>query len=130
MRKFASAPILLAVLAVPAVPRAAATAVTFQVQTTRDLVDLCTTPANDPLGQAADNFCVGFAVGAYAVLKELNDARGAARLFCPPEPPPTRTQAIAGFLQWAKDNPGQLSRPPADGVYLFLAQQYPCPARR
>jgi hypothetical protein len=119
---------LVTVLAVQATARAVPTDLTFQVRTTGDLVELCSAAPADPLAVAAGNFCVGFAVGVYAVLKEVEDAHGAKRLFCPPDPPPTRPQAIAAFLQWAKDNPGQLSLPPADGVYAFLTWRFPCAA--
>ena len=43
----------------------AATPDQFRVRSTADLVEICTTPANDTLYAAAMGFCHGFAVGAY-----------------------------------------------------------------
>jgi hypothetical protein len=37
----------------------------FRVRSTADLVEICSTPANDSLYAAAMSFCHGYAVGAY-----------------------------------------------------------------
>ena len=38
-----------------------------------------------------------------------------------------RNQAIAEFVAWAKASPSGAGLPPADGVYEFLTQRFPCP---
>jgi hypothetical protein len=43
---------------------------------------------------------------------------------------PTRDQAFAGFVQWARANPGQLDQPPQDGLVAFLSSQFPCRHRK
>jgi hypothetical protein len=98
----------------------------FLVKNTVDLLDLCSASQSDPLYAAAIHFCEGFAVGVYRVLDEEEAARPYRRLFCLPEPQPTRNEAIAAFVQWAKAAPGQAEERPADSIARFLSQQYPC----
>jgi hypothetical protein len=129
MRPSIAAIVVLSVLALPAGVRSAPTEQTFVLRTTGDLADLCAyTSASDPMMTAAQNFCQGFMVGVYQVL-QLVDAARAKPAFCIPTPPPTRTEAIAAFVQWAKANPSETARPPVDGVFGFLTQRFPCPAK-
>ena len=102
----------------------------FLVRNTGDLLELCSAPQSSPLYTAAVNFCQGFAVGVFRVLQTESAARGMHGLFCMPTPVPTRNQAIAGFVQWVRENPGQMAQPPADGIAAYLAHQYPCPPTR
>jgi len=129
MRQSIAALVVLGVLALPAGARSAPTEQTFVVRTTGDLAALCAdTSASDPMMTAAQNFCEGFMVGAYQVLQQVDVAR-AKRAFCVPTPPPTRTAAIASFVQWAQANPSETARAPADGVFEFLTQRFPCRAK-
>jgi len=111
--------------------QAAVTEDNFLVKNAGDLVELCSAEPSDPLYTAARHFCEGFAVGAYRVLEEENGARAPShRLFCPPNPAPTRDKGIASFVQWARADASRLALGPADGVFAFLSSQYPCPAGR
>jgi hypothetical protein len=110
----------------PVTGNAAVTEDTFQLRTTSDLVELCSTAPSDPMGTAALNFCHGFALGVYRVLAEENAASRMGRLFCVPEPMPSRNQAIGDFVQWAKATPTVMSQDPADGMASYLASKYPC----
>ncbi len=109
--------------------RATVTQDTFMVRSTGDLIDLCTAAPTDPMGTAALNFCHGFGVGVYRVLEEYESARK-GHMFCMPETMPTRNEALANLVQWAKANPDQLSVPPQDGIAAFLSEQYPCGRRK
>lgn len=104
---------------------------TFQLPTTAALAELCadTSSADITMTTAAQNFCHGYLLGAYQILAQVNAARGTPA-FCIPKPAPTRNQAIAEFVSWAKADPSDAGLPPADGVYEFLAQRFPCPAGR
>lgn len=102
----------------------------FRLQTTGDLVDLCAANQNDPMYTAAVNFCHGFSVGVVRVLQEEDAAERARHLFCLPNPPPTRSEAIADFEQWANADSSRLSLPPADGLASYLSQRYRCQSRR
>lgn len=117
----------LAVGAALPVAHATVTETTFQVRTTGDLVELCGTAPTDPMATAALNFCHGFGVGVFRVLQEEAAAAPSRRLFCVPNPPPTRNQVFAAFVRWAKSQPAVMAQQPQDGIARFLSVQYPCP---
>ena len=98
----------------------------FLLRTGRDLIALCSAKQNDPVYTAAENFCHGFVVGVVRVLHEEDTARGSGRLFCLPQPPPSRNQGIADMVRWANSRPNQMSGRPADTVAAFLAERFPC----
>jgi hypothetical protein len=98
----------------------------FLVTTTGDLVRLCEAQPTDPTGIAALHFCHGFAVGAYQYHQIAAAAENKPPLFCQPNPPPSRNEAIAGFISWARRNPAAMSTPPVEGMFRYLAQSYPC----
>ena len=98
----------------------------FRVTATGDLVRLCEAAPTDATGIAALHFCHGFAVGAYQYHQIAAAAENKPPLFCQPNPPPSRNEAIAGFISWARQNPGAMSAPPVEGMFRYLAQSYPC----
>jgi Rap1a immunity proteins len=98
----------------------------FQVTVTGDLVRLCEAAPTDATGIAALHFCHGFAVGAYQYHQIAAAAENKPPLFCEPSPRPSRNEAIAGFVSWARQNPGAMSAPPVEGMFRYLAQSYPC----
>ena len=98
----------------------------FQLRNTGDLRELCSSTPSDPLFTPAQNFCQGFMVGVFRVLQEEDMALRSRHLFCMPKAMPTRNEAIASFVQWARANPDQIGQPAVDGVARFLSQQYPC----
>lgn len=100
---------------------------TFLLRNSGDLADLCTATPSDRLYTAARNFCEGFAVGVFRVLQEQDMARQSGKMFCLPDPAPTRDAAIAAWVQWIKAEPKRSEESPADGIASYLAQQYPCP---
>ena len=116
----------IAVLAVLGPARAAVTEQNFVLRDTGDLVALCSASQSDPLYTAAINFCHGFAVGVFRVVHEEDAARRSGKIICLPNPPPSRNQALAAFVQWANADPSRLSQPADDGIAGFLSQQYPC----
>ena len=98
----------------------------FLVTTTGDLVRLCEAEPTDATGIAALHFCHGFAVGAYQYHQIAAAAENKPPLFCEPNPRPTRNEAIAGFVSWAKQNAKAMETPPVEGIFRYLAQRYPC----
>jgi hypothetical protein len=98
----------------------------FLVKTTGDMIALCSPAESDSMKTAAVNFCHGFVVGAYRVLAQQDEALGASKPFCPPATLPSRNEAIANFIQWAKSNPSVNALPPTDGMLKFLMANYPC----
>jgi Rap1a immunity proteins len=99
----------------------------FQLRNTGDLVALCSANQPDPLFTPAINFCHGYVLGVFSVLQVEEAAAPKARMFCMPNPMPTRQDGITNFVAWARANPGQMSGRPEDGVARFLSQRYPCP---
>ncbi len=105
----------------------AVTETDFAAKTTGDLVNLCAADPKEPMGTAALNFCHGFAQGSVSVvMEETAAARRAKPLFCFPTPAPSRTATLAEFVTWARANPAHLTETPADGLFAFLAQRFPC----
>ena len=98
----------------------------FLVTTTGDLVRLCEAEPTASTGIAALHFCHGFAVGAYQYHQIAAAAENKPPLFCEPSPRPTRNEAVAGFVAWAKQNPRAMETPPVEGIFRYLAQRYPC----
>lgn len=106
-----------------------ATAVTeadFKAGTTQQLLNLCTASANDPLVKEAIHFCHGYLLGAYAYYVSETSGPESKRLFCLPDPEPTRNEAFALFLKWVKDHPQLMDQPPVDTEFQFLIETWPC----
>jgi Ssp1 endopeptidase immunity protein Rap1a len=117
------------VLLASGAPRAA-TEANFGPNTTGDLVELCTAIPDNAMGTAAVNFCEGFAQGAVLVEMQNQVAFRGPRLFCMPNPPPSRNQALSEFVNWARSSPDRLAQSSTDGLFRFLSERYPCPPSR
>jgi hypothetical protein len=98
----------------------------FLVRTTQDLIDLCTAGESDPLHASAIGFCQGYLVGVYHYHQAENAGPGATPLFCPPDPPPTRADAIKMFVAWAQANLQYQNDRPVDTIFRFLTTKWPC----
>ena len=104
----------------------AADADNFRVTSTGDLVALCSADPASPNYAAAIHFCHGFASGAYQYYSMVASAVPAARFVCFPEPAPSRSEAIDGFVQWARRNPNLTADKPIDSIFRYLGERYPC----
>ena len=106
---------------------AAVTDAQFPPNNVRDLIAICAPTPDDPRMTASVNFCHGFVEGA-VIVEEANEARKAARkLFCLPSPRPPRGSELTNFITWANEQPGRLDMPSIDGVFVYLAERFPCP---
>jgi hypothetical protein len=108
-------------------PVIALAAATEHPKTTRELVTLCSTPTTDPMYPAAVNYCSGFVSGAIGVEQQIDAASRRPRMFCIPNPPPTYDQTRADFAAWLVNNSNRSDERPADGLFAFLGDKYPCP---
>ena len=99
----------------------------FKIRSTQDLVDLCSpSDPSDPLYDDAINFCHGFVHGAWQYHQaEANGPEG-RRIVCPPDPPPTRSEAIAMFLDWTRTHSQYMSEPAVETMFRFLTEKWPC----
>ncbi|MGB7951619.1 MAG: Rap1a/Tai family immunity protein, partial [Candidatus Binatia bacterium] len=105
---------------------AAVTDEDLRLMTTRDLVDLCTVSADDPRVKEAIGMCYGYLVGAYDYYLATNSGKDSMRLVCMPSPPPTRTETVAMFVEWAKANPQYMKDAPVETEFRFLSAKWPC----
>ena len=120
----------LALLALAPSAALAASEANFNANTTGDLVELCGATPDNGLGTAAVNFCEGYLQGAVTV-EMLNMAAFRGRkLFCLPDPPPTRAATMSEFATWARAAPDRMAQSPTDGLFRFLSERYPCPSSR
>ncbi len=98
----------------------------FEVRSTNDMVDLCTVAATNELYREAIHFCHGYLTGAYAYHVRLMSGPNAQNMFCMPNPPPSRTDAINKYVIWVKSNPKYKGDPVPDTMLRFLIASYPC----
>ena len=98
----------------------------YVIDTTADLVTLCSVEPSDPEYVSAIHFCHGSGAGAVQYHLIQVQAMPDLRMFCVPAPPPTRAEAWSSFLAWIDQNPGYLDDEALDAVFAFLAETYPC----
>ncbi len=98
----------------------------FIAKTTQNLINLCTASPSDKNYQKAIHFCQGYLVGAVHFHLSETDNKPQYRLFCFPEPRPTRNKAIDQFITWAKQHPEYLNDLPVDTEFRFLTETWPC----
>jgi hypothetical protein len=116
-----------ALTAFATVASAAVTQSQFPPRTVRDLIAICAPAQDDPMMTAAINYCQGFAQGAVLVEEAHEDRPGARKLFCLPSPRPAAGSEISKFIAWADARPARLDDPAVDGMFIYLAETYPCP---
>ena len=102
----------------------------FAARTTGDLVALCDPQSDSAIANAAVNFCSGFAQGVVSLEMEHDAGSRSMKLFCLPDPPPTRNEALGEFVKWARASPERMNASATDGLIRFLGERYPCPKRR
>ena len=98
----------------------------FEAQSTENLINLCTAAPGDPLYQQAVNFCHGYLVGAFAYYEAASSGPKGTKLVCPPEPRPSRNEAIKMFIEWVKAQPQYLKDKPVETEFRFLMEKWPC----
>jgi hypothetical protein len=108
----------------------AATEANFDAKTTGDLAELCAAAPDNGMGTAAVNFCEGYLQGAVTVEMQNMAAFRGSKLFCLPDPPPTRAATMSEFVTWAHAAPDRVAQPTTDGLFRFLSERYPCPSSR
>ena len=98
----------------------------FEVETTENLINLCTTPVDDPLHNHAINFCHGYLAGAYHYYEAISSGPKGIQLVCLSDPSPSRNDAIAMFIEWVKTHPQHLGDKPVETQFRFLIEKWPC----
>jgi hypothetical protein len=98
----------------------------FEVQTTENLINLCTVSPDDPLYHQAVNFCHGYLVGAFHYYEAAGSGPGGLKLVCLPDPPPSRNDTIDMFIEWVRAHPQHWKEKPVETEFRFLMQKWPC----
>jgi hypothetical protein len=104
----------------------AATPDHFRVRSTADLIEICSTPANDAMYPAALSFCHGFAVGAYQYYRASVSGPEGKPFVCLPDPPPSRTEGLQMFVAWARENSQHTGEPAVETLFRWMATTWPC----
>jgi hypothetical protein len=117
--------LLIAALIIPGLA-GAVTQEDFKAKTTQNLINLCTASAQDPFHSAAIHFCHGYLVGAYAYYAAESSGPEGKKLVCFPDPAPSRNDAIAMFVEWAKAHPEYMDETPVETEFRFLMDKWPC----
>jgi len=112
-------------LSCPAIA-AAVTEEDFLANDTQGLLNLCTAAPDDPRYGEAIHFCHGYLVGAYAYHVAEHSGPEGKGLVCLPNPPPSRNEAIAMFLEWVKAHPQYMAETPVETEFRFLTDKWPC----
>jgi Rap1a immunity proteins len=98
----------------------------FLMQTTQDLVDVCSVKPGEPNYEGALGFCYGYVEGAFDYYMALAAASAENAFICLPAPPPVRADVIQWFLAWARENPRYMNEAPVEGFFRFLQATWPC----
>lgn len=98
----------------------------FRADTTEQLLNLCTASPDDPYYREAIGFCHGYLVGAVDYYEAAHMGAGGPKLFCFPDPPPSRSNAISVFIEWAKAHPEYGQKSPVNTEFRFLTEKWPC----
>jgi len=121
----ASSLLVITILGVTA-PAPALTQDEFRLRSGADVVALCSTPASDPLYTAAVHMCHGFGAGTYQTIMALTRHEKLRPVVCPPDPQPSRNEAVQRFVQWASNNARYQSEPAVEFVGRFFISEFPC----
>ena len=126
MRRFLTAAAVATVLGTAGIV-VAATPDDFLIKDAQDVVDVCTVPESDPMYGPSIGFCHGYIVGAIQYHYALHSRHPEKKSpFCLPEPRPSRTQGIAGFVAWVRANPKYQTEPAVEALVKYLVETYPC----
>ena len=123
----ASARGLALALALAAPAAHAADDAAFQLRNAGDLARLCAVGADDPRHPAAVHMCQGYVVGVHHLHAAALEPSETGGLYCLPDPPPSRDEAAAAFVEWVGATPGVGDLPAVEGLMRWAASAYPCP---
>ncbi len=100
----------------------------FWISDTADLLDLCTTPKDDPLRSQAINYCMAYLDGAVDYHDAISDHKEMERLICYPNTA-SLEEGVLVFIAWAQANQGDkklMDEPTVIGVVRALEAKWPC----
>ena len=98
------------------------------ISNTVDLLELCTTPLDDPLRPQSINYCMAYLDGAVDYHDAISDHKDMKRLICYPNTA-TLEEGVLVFIDWAQENRADkklMDEPTVIGVVKALAAKWPC----
>ncbi|HYZ24787.1 MAG TPA: Rap1a/Tai family immunity protein [Rhodopila sp.] len=110
-------------VSVCAVGAGAAEPITIRTETAGELAENCGANPRQPGADARINFCHGYAQGAITVQQHY---AGDKKLFCLPNPAPSRAETMNQFVAWVRANPDRRSMKSDVGLFKFLEERFPC----
>jgi hypothetical protein len=113
-------------LAFAAAPSGAVETANFELNTTGDLVELCSVTASDPLYDAAMAYCLGYVDGAHDYHHSVTAGTLLKPIACP-SIDVTRQQVVDAFLAWSRNNGPLLEQEgPIHGLMRAVSAKWPC----
>lgn len=99
----------------------------FALNTTHDLVDLCSAPPDDPMHDQAKELCLGYIAGAANLHRFLVAEKKLAGgpLACP-ERTVSREEFAQAFVAWANAHTQYMNDLPAAVMARAAGEKYPC----
>ena len=97
----------------------------LRLNTSSDLVDVCTIGTGHEHHGVAMAFCYGFFEGAAHYDDALAGPEWHRDILCEP-PEVTRAQAVAVFIRYIEANPQYGPEAPVDGIFRALVDKWPC----
>jgi hypothetical protein len=125
MRTAIAAALLAATLPLPSL--AELSVASFDLQSARNLVDLCAVADDHPMAEAARGFCYGYLSGAGHYHRAVKAGADAQPLFCLPDRKLSRTEAAQLYVDWGRSHPEHLDEAPIDNLMRFAVATWPCP---
>lgn len=107
-------------------PLGAAEVEDFELQTTADLVALCSAGGGEPLGTEAQQACFGYIAGATHFYRALVEGGDRFEPIVCPGRELTRQEVARILVDWAADHPAHLDELPVEGLVRAVIAVYPC----
>jgi hypothetical protein len=97
----------------------------YQLDSSADLLDICTLDKADVQHWEARGFCLGYFTGGIHLHDVLARSENFGRIACAP-PDATRNDVVAAFVSFAQAHPEYLDEQPMDTVFRAVNDQWPC----
>ncbi len=97
----------------------------FQLNSAKELVEICTLESAHPDFQTAIGFCYGFITGGGHFHDALSNGPQFSRMVCTPKGI-THDQVVKVFTTYTQDNPQFLEEPAMDVLFRAAVAEWPC----
>ncbi len=97
----------------------------FQLNSAKELLEICTLESAHPDFQTAIGFCYGFISGGGHFHDALSNGPEFDRMVCTPKGV-THDQVVKVFTTYTEDNPKFLEEPAMDVLFRAAVAEWPC----